>query len=124
MLPEGSAGRRKRTAEMSTSKGQQAGKAGSLRQMLSAVPHHNHAMKIEPRREGRLLATVPIRRPRYLVPPISWIVPFSPHRRVELDRVGASVLKLCDGKRNTEGIIEEFARQHRLSFRESQLAVT
>ena len=38
--------------------------------------------------------------------------------------MGAEVLDLCDGKRNVERIIEQFAGAHKLTFREAQLAVT
>ncbi|MCJ7543016.1 MAG: PqqD family protein [Phycisphaerae bacterium] len=67
---------------------------------------------------------MPIPRPKYLVPPLSWILPFSPYRRVELEPVGSGVLKMCDGRRTVEAIIEAFAAGHKLSFREAQLAVT
>jgi hypothetical protein len=80
-------------------------------------------MELERRKEG-WLATVPVARPRWLVPPLSWVLPFSPHRRVQLDGPGSSVLDLCDGQRTVEQIIETFARDNRLTFREGQLAVT
>ncbi len=43
---------------------------------------------------------------------------------MELEPVGASVLRMCDGKRTIEAIVEQFAASHRLSFREAQLPVT
>lgn len=89
---------------------------------LQAVVHANDAMKLERRTDGTALAIVPMRRPKYLVPPLSWILPYSKHRRVELDAVGTAVVGLCDG-RTVEGIIEIFAAERKLSFRESQLAV-
>ena len=92
-------------------------------QLLAAVPHVNQAMELRRRSSGNVLAMVPMRRPRWLVPPISWIVPFSPHRRVELDPAGAAVLDKCNGVRSVERIIEEFATEHKLSFREAQLPV-
>jgi len=67
--------------------------------------------------------TVPIRRPKYLVPPISWLLPFSKYRRVELEAAGAEIFRLCDGKRRVEDVIEKFAIDHKLSFREAQLPV-
>jgi hypothetical protein len=71
-----------------------------------------------------MVVSVPMRRPRFLVPPLSWILPYSSHRRVELDALGAGVLDLCDGRRSVEAVIEAFAARHKLSFREAQLAVT
>jgi len=93
-------------------------------EMLQAVPHRNRAMQLTRRSDGTALAAVPMRRPRYLVPPLSWLLPYSTHRRVELDRLGAKVLDLCDGQRTVECVIEKFAADHKLSFREAQLSVT
>ena len=95
----------------------------TVAQFLGAVPQKNDAVKVEPAGDG-LLVSVPIPRPRWLVPPISWVLPFSDHRRVELDAPGKTVLELCDGKRTVEEVVETFAQKHKLSFRESQLAVT
>jgi len=70
-----------------------------------------------------MLVSVPIRRPKYLVPPINWVLPFSKHRQVELEAAGAEIFRLCNGKRTVEGVIEKFAMDHKLSFREAQLPV-
>ena len=90
---------------------------------LAAVPHRNAAMKLEPLSDG-CLVSVPVRRPGWLVPPISWILPWSDVRRVQLDQPGAEVLNLCDGQRTGEEVVERFAEAHKLSFREGQTAVT
>ncbi len=93
------------------------------REALGGVPYRNEAMQLTQRRDGTALATIPMRKPRYLVPPISWVVPFSSSKRVELDPIGLSVLEMCDGSRTIESIIETFAANHKLSFREGQLAI-
>jgi hypothetical protein len=95
----------------------------SAANLLAAVPYRNRAMEITFRPDGSALVSIPIPRPKFLVPPLSWILPFSPHRRVELEPVGAGVLRMCDGRRTVEAIIEEFAADHKLSFREAQLSV-
>jgi len=95
----------------------------SVEDVLRSRVHRNRAMEIKERPDGTCLVEVPLRRPRWLVPPISWVLPFSSRRRLELDRLGSSVLSLCDG-RTVEEIIEKFAADHKLSFRESQLSVT
>ncbi len=95
----------------------------TVSKFLSTVPVRNEEMKLE-RVRGGSLASVPIPRPRWLVPPISWVLPFSSQRRVQLDDPGTEVLELCDGKRTVEEIIETFAQGNKLSFREAQLAVT
>ena len=92
-------------------------------QLLAAVPHKNATMKIE-HGGAATLVSVPVRRPRWLVPPVSWVLPWSEHRRVQLDEPGTEVLNLCDGKRNVEEVIETFVQKHKLSFREGQTAVT
>lgn len=89
----------------------------------TAVPHVNDAMELHRRSTGGAIASVPMRRPRYLVPPLSWILPYSSHRRIELDELGMHFLDLCDGVRTIEEIIEEFVRRYRLSFREAQISV-
>jgi hypothetical protein len=99
-------------------------KAGAPANFLRAVPHVNQALETQHRSDGSLVVSVPIPRPKYLVPPLSWILPFSPNRRVELEPVGSGVLGMCDGRRTVEAIIETFAADHKLSFREAQLAVT
>ena len=84
----------------------------------------NESMTLRRQADGTALASIPLRRPAWLVPPLSWLIPFSPHRRVELDTVGWAVLDLCDGKKTVERIIEDFARKENLTFREAQLPVT
>lgn len=91
--------------------------------LLAAVPQKNEAATVERTAEG-MLVSIPVRRPRWLVPPLSWVVPFSQKRQVELDAAGRLVLESCDGRRTVEEVIERFAGEHKLSFRESQLAVT
>ncbi len=95
----------------------------AVSRLLSAVPQKNQAAEIARAGEGAVVS-VPVRRPRWLIPPVSWVLPWSTHRRVELDGAGTAVLELCDGRRNVEEVIEIFAREHKLGFRESQLAVT
>ena len=92
--------------------------------LLHGIPFANEAMELQRRRNGGTLALVPMRRPKYLVPPFSWILPFSAKRRVELDAIGTSVLDMCDGNHTVEAIVEAFADRHGLTFREAQLSVT
>lgn len=92
--------------------------------LLESVPHPNRAMQVEPRTDGGAVVAIPLKRPRYLVPPISWVLPFSSQRRAQLDALGATVLELCDGGRTVEQIVECVATQYRLSFREALLSVT
>lgn len=90
---------------------------------LQTVPRVNEALTIH-RRRDTALAEVPVQKAWYMVPPITWLLPLSRTRSVELDRLGTTVLDLCDGRSNVEKIIEIFAADHKLSFREAQLPVT
>jgi len=98
--------------------------ANSWRAMLEARPVRNAAADAQPQLTGDLRIDVRTRRPRYLVPPLSWIVPLKPARTVRLDPVGAEVWALCDGERTMEEIVDEFAARHRLTFHESRVAIT
>ena len=55
------------------------------------------------------MATIPVRRPAFLVPPLTWILPFSSVRRVDLDTLGAAILRQCDGTRTVHEIVAWFA---------------
>jgi len=90
--------------------------------MLRAVPFVNKMARVTDETGGALVE-IPVRRPSWLVPPLSWVLPYSSHKRVRLDEAGRDVLRLCDGRRCIEDVIEEFGAMHKLSFRESQLPV-
>ena len=45
-------------------------------------------------------------------------------RKLELDKLGASVWDLIDGKRSIRQLIQIFAETHQLQFREAEVAVT
>lgn len=92
--------------------------------MLEARPLRNAAARVEPQTGGGQCVYIKTARPRYVIPPLSWIVPFKPERTVVLDRLGAQIWQLCDGKKNVEAIVDEFAAMHRLTFHEARTAVT
>ncbi len=94
------------------------------RPMLLAVPLRNTAVQVA-RDDGALVSLkVKNRKPGYLVPPISWMVPFKPYRTIELDALGTSLWRQCDGKRTVEDLCDWFAERHRLTFHEARSAVT
>ncbi len=93
--------------------------------MLEAQLVQNHAATADwsdDRSELRI--QIPTKRPRYLVPPISWVVRPPKSRTMVLDRIGSGVWSRCDGQRTVEQVIEEFAADHRLTFHEGRVAVT
>jgi hypothetical protein len=91
--------------------------------MLKAIPYANEAVRLETRKDGSVLASVPLKKPAWVAGPLGWLLPYSSHRRVELDPIGAAVMAMCDGKKKVEEIISEFARENLLSWREAQICV-
>jgi hypothetical protein len=96
----------------------------SWRPMLAARPVRNRAASVSERGGGEVTVAVRVRRPAWLVPPLSWIVPLRPTRTVHLDRLGTEVWRLCDGERTVEQVVDAFAARHGLSFHEARVAVT
>jgi len=92
--------------------------------MLEARPVRNAAADTVREPSGDLGIAVKRKRPRWHVPPLSWVVSLKPTRTVRLDRVGSQVWGLCDGERTVEAIVDAFAAEHRLSFHEARVAVT
>ncbi len=93
------------------------------RSMLRAIPIQNAAAQAEPLHDGTLRMVVPRRRPKFLVPPISWILRPSTSRTIILDRLGGHVWELCDDRRNVEQVVDAFAAAHQLTFHEARVAV-
>ena len=91
--------------------------------ILTAVPVVNEMVTLDRRDNGCAVATVPMKKPGWLSGPLGWFLPYSSHRRIQLDVLGVAVLELCDGKRSVEAVIEEFARRNLLSWREAQICV-
>jgi hypothetical protein len=94
------------------------------RAMLAAVPVRNAAAQVAWNAAGELEVTVAIERPRYLVWPLSWIVPHGSRRTVRLDKLGAQVWDLCDGQMTVGDVIDVFAERYQLTFHEARVAVT
>jgi hypothetical protein len=99
------------------------GSALSPGELLDAVPVRNSEAVSEREEDGETVVAVPLRRRWYMRPPLSWVMPFSSHRRVQLDRFGTEVWRGCDGRNTTETIVERFATTHHLSFHEARLSV-
>jgi len=92
-------------------------------EILESVPLVNQAVEIDKGNSGGAIARVPMKQPRYLVPPLSWLLPFSKTRQLRLDQMGMAILDLCDGNSSIETIIERFAVDNKLSYREAQIPV-
>ncbi len=92
--------------------------------MLQARPMQNRAAKQETGVNGAVRLTVKKRKPKFLIPPLSWLIRPRLSKRYELDKLGECVWKLCDGKRRVEDVIDSFAGEFHLSFHEARVAVT
>ena len=100
------------------------GKEGGGRQMLNARPLRNRAAASDDHGPRGLTLRIPRKRPRWLLPPVAWIIVVRDHSRVTLDSLGAQVWTLCDGQRTVENVVDDFAAAHGLSFHEARVAVT
>lgn len=99
--------------------------SGTWSRMLKAVLLPNQAVRfVRDEADGAISLTVPTRRPAFLFPPISWVIRPPKERLTILDRTGAMIWKMCDGRRTVEEIVERFAISHHLSFHESRVSVT
>ncbi len=93
--------------------------------MLQATPMKNEAAKQERRYDvDSLLISVRRKRPRFLIPPISWFIRINRNHRFQLDKMGMWVWDLCDGDRNVEEIIDNFSVRFKLTFHEARVSVT
>jgi len=91
---------------------------------LRSIPVRNIAARVQGDPESGVTILIKRQRPRWFVPPVSWIVPFRAERKITLDRIGSRVWGLCDGSRTVETIIDTFAQWYGLSFHEARAAVT
>ncbi len=99
------------------------GPSASWRDMLTARPVRNHAADVT--LDGDTLSvSVPLRRPGFLVPPLSWIVRPGAARRLVLDTLGKQVWEQCDGQRTVEQIVDAMSEAHDLTFHEARVATT
>jgi hypothetical protein len=101
-----------------------APKATSWRPMLLAIPRRNAAATVQPGPDGLVRLAVPNRTPRWLLPPLTWIIRLPTHKTVELDTLGSQVWTWCDGAQTVEAIVEHCAAFTGLSFHEARVVVT
>ena len=91
--------------------------------MLDARMVRNTSAKLDREENGNVVVKVANVRPRWMVPPLRWMVPFRPERTIHLDTLGTRVWELCDGKRTVEEVVDMFAKRHALTFHEARVSV-
>ena len=96
----------------------------SARDIVSMIPVKNREVEVERNDENGTVLRVPMRKGWYRRPPLTWVLPLSTYRRVQLDGLGKDVWEACDGRRSVEAIVDDFANRFKLTFHESRLTVT
>jgi hypothetical protein len=98
---------------------------GSWISMLRAIPVHNEAARVErfPGSEN-VCISVPVVKPKWVVPPVTWFFKPRGRKTYEIDRIGMFVWERCDGTNMVESIIDAVAAQYALTFHESRVSVT
>lgn len=102
-------------------------RAGLTRQeSLATVPVPNRNVETAEDDAGNVTITIPW-RPGRLATALAALMLVKKGRRrrvVELDEVGSSVYRLCDGNRSIKSIVDIFAGRYKLSRKEAALAIT
>jgi hypothetical protein len=88
------------------------------------IPVKNREVEVERNDENGTVLRVPMRKGWYRRPPLTWVLPLSTYRRVQLDGLGKDVWEACDGRKSVEAIVDDFANRFKLTFHESRLTVT
>lgn len=98
---------------------------GSWLSMLRAIPVYNDAARIErfPGSEN-VCISVPVVKPKWVVPPVTWFFKPRSRKTYEIDQVGMFVWERCNGTNTVESIIDAFAARYALTFHESRVSVT
>ena len=97
--------------------------SGDWRAMLAAYPVRNVAVEVREKSENTVTVVVKTQKPNYMMPPISWFVPYNPEREIDLDAMGTRLWRWCDGQRTVEEVIDLFKDTYDLSFHEARAAV-
>ncbi len=96
---------------------------GSWRRMLEAKAIRNAAASAETRADGTVRVTVRTQPLPWMTGALRWIIRPKQAKPFTLDRLGAEVWGLCDGRR-VEEMIETFAERHKLTFHEARASVS
>jgi hypothetical protein len=92
--------------------------------MLDTRPIPNEAARLVHSDDEGAVYEIPLRRAWWHRAPISWFLPTRRFSKVYVYGAGREVLELCDGERDVESIIDEFAQRHGLTFHESRVSIT
>lgn len=88
-------------------------------QVLRSRPLRNEGLRSE-RTEGGGIRLYLARRKEWWARLLAVIFPIPKERPIELDRAGAEVWDLCDGKHTLRDMIEIFQKRHKLTRAEAE----
>jgi len=86
---------------------------------LNSIPLVNREVSITRRGPDKLYLSVPLQHTGWSRV-LKRLLPLSKEKNIELDRIGAEVLALCDGEHTVEDIVDVFMENWRLSFFEAR----
>ncbi|NCD31983.1 MAG: PqqD family protein [Spartobacteria bacterium] len=96
----------------------------SWESMLRSRVIRNVAVKVEgPDEEGMLYIAVKNRKPKWCIPPISWIMRLPDEKVLEIDKLGAEVLDMCSESPMVEEVVEAFSKKYFITFHEARISV-
>ncbi len=86
-------------------------------------PVRNSAAAVGEEDDAKLV-TVRQERPRWLVPPLSWVIRPRLRKTVRLEGLSLKIWQRCDGRRRVIELADELAAEHGLTFHEARVAVS
>lgn len=86
------------------------------------IPVRNDALNAEKRNDGEISVTVE-RKKLWWVTLLAFIFYIPKKRTIQLDRIGAEVYEMCNGKNSVDAIVECFREKHKITRRESELSI-
>ncbi len=94
------------------------------RRMLESRAFLNEKAKIDSLNASKVEIEVPLKKPGFLVPPISWLIKPRDRKTIRLDPLGSEVLELIRHSEKVVDVVDRFAERNGLSFHESRVSVT
>ncbi len=90
------------------------------RALLAAIPIRNPQVRIAGGKNSAVMLKAPLKKTL-----LKRMLGLPNHEKYfELDDLGASVWRACNGSSTIEQIITNFAAQHRLNIREAEVSIT
>ncbi|MFO7946572.1 MAG: PqqD family protein [Armatimonadota bacterium] len=92
-------------------------------QSMNAIPIRNPLLRWAENDKGEIVVAMD-RRDDWVGETMGWLFMVPPKQKVELDDIGSSVWRACDGENTVNEIIEIIRREYKLSRREVEMSLT